>query len=125
MTNVNHTDERTTKRIRRAARGIGAFVAAYCLLMVIGYGFVEREPLTGEGAIMAMLITVSVLGIFIGWRREKVGGIILVICAAAFSTFALFAAGRNHVFAMLVSGGPFLLIGVLFLLAWKRSRPGV
>jgi hypothetical protein len=25
---------------------------------------------------------------------------------------------------MLISGGPFLLIGALFLLAWRRSRSG-
>jgi hypothetical protein len=124
MTNADNSAERTTQRIRRTARGIGAFVAAYCLFMGIGYGIAEPEPLALENVIMTVLITTSVLGIFIGWRRERTGGTLLVVCAVAHSTFAFFAAGHNRGFAMLISGGPFLLIGALFLLAWRRSRPG-
>lgn len=123
MTNANHSAERTTRRIRRTARGIGAFVAAYCLFMGIGYGIAEPEPLALENVIMTVLITASVLGICIGWRRERAGGTLLAVCAVAHSTFAYFAAGHNKGFAMLISGGPFLLIGALFLLAWRRSRP--
>jgi hypothetical protein len=124
MANANHSAERTTRRIRRTARGIGAFVAAYCLVMGIGYGIAEPEPLALENVIMAVLISASVLGIFIGWRRERASGTLLVICAVAHSTFAFFAAGHSRGFAMLISGGPFLLIGALFLLAWRRSRSG-
>jgi hypothetical protein len=103
---------------------MGAVVAGFWLFMGIGHAIDGSEPFTAESAVMATLMSASVLGVLIAWRREGLGGAIVVACGVAHSTFALFAAGRNHVFAMLVSGGPFLLIGVLFLLAWRRSRPG-
>ena len=58
----------------------------------------------------------------IAWWREWIGGVVLVICAIAHSTFACFAAGHNHAFAMLISGGPYLLTGILFLWSWRKSR---
>ncbi len=122
MTNTSHTNERTTRRLRRMARAIGSTVIAFWLFMGVGHAVGESEPLTSEGAIMAGLICASTLGVLVAWRREGPGGAILIACAVAHSTFALFAAGRNHAFAMLVTGGPFALIGALFLLVWKRAR---
>ena len=121
MLNTNHTDGRTTRWIRWTARGIGAFVAGYCLLMGVVYGISEPGPETWEDWVMAGLIITSVLGVLIAWRRERIGGTILVICAVAHSTFAYIAAGHNKGFAMLISGGPFLLIGALFLTSWHKS----
>ncbi len=121
MTNTSHTDERATRRLRRTARATGSLVAAFWLFMGIAHAVSESEPLTSEGAIMAGLMCASVLGVLVAWRREGPGGAILVACGVAHSTFACFAAGRNHAFAMLVSGGPFLLIGALFLLLWRKE----
>ena len=71
---------------------------------------------------MAALISTSVLGVVVAWLREGVGGLILVMVAAAHSTFAYVAAGHNRGFAMLISGGPFLVTSSLFLVVWYRSR---
>jgi len=77
----------------------------------------------GKGMVVVAAALVGLaLGVLIAWRREGIGGAILVIYAVMFSTFAYFSAGRNKGFAMLVSGGPFLLIGILFLATWRRSR---
>ncbi len=35
---------------------------------------------------------------------------------------AFFAAGHNHAFAMLISGGPYLLVGGLFLASQRKSK---
>ena len=76
--------------------------------------------------IMAGLIITSVLGVLIAWWREGIGGTILVICAVAHSTFAYIVAGHNKGLAMLISGGPFLLIGILFLASgWRSRRPRI
>ncbi len=123
MTNTN-TDERTTRRLRRIARAIGSLVAAFWMFMGIAHAVSESEPLTSEGAIMAGLMCASILGGLVAWRRAGPGGAILIICALAHSTFACLAAGRNHAFAMLVRGGPFALIGALFLLVWQRDLSG-
>ncbi|MBE9472911.1 MAG: hypothetical protein IMY75_12490 [Chloroflexi bacterium] len=122
MVSVSNNGDRATKWMRWIARGIGSLVVAFWLFMGIAYDIVESRPWTLEDMIMAGLITTSALGVLIAWWREGIGGIILVICAAAHSTFAYIVAGHNKGLAMLISGGPFLLIGSLFLAVWWRSR---
>ncbi|MCK4472968.1 MAG: hypothetical protein KAW49_14395 [Anaerolineae bacterium] len=122
MVNVSNNGDRATKWTRWIARGIGSLVVAFWLFMGITYDIVESRPWTLEDMIMAGLVTTSALGVLIAWWREGIGGTILVICAAAHSTFAYVVAGHNKALAMLVSGGPFLLIGSLFLAVWWRSR---
>ena len=122
MANVGNTGDRAAKWMRWIARGIGSLVAAFWLFMGIAYDIVESRPWTLEDTIMAGLVITSVLGVLIAWWREGIGGTILVVCAVAHSTFAYIVAGHNKGFAMLVSGGPFLLIGILFLASRWRSR---
>jgi hypothetical protein len=107
--------------IRWIARGVGLLLAVFWLLTGIGSATVERGPLTVESAMLAVFMITLVLGVFISWRRERIGGTLLVICGAAFSAFAYFSAGRNKGFAMLVSGGPVMLSGMLFLASWWRG----
>ena len=89
-------------------------------------GVSEPEPWTLESTIMAGLIVASALGVLIAWWREGIGGVVVVVCAVAYSTFAYVVAGHNKALAVSVSGGPFLLAGLLFLASWWRSsRSGV
>jgi hypothetical protein len=118
----NSTGNRATTWIRRIARGIGTFVAAYWLFIGIIGAVSGREPWTLESAMIASFIIVLVAAVITAWWREGVGGTILVVCGAAFSTFAYFTAGHNQAIAVLVSGAPFLVAGVLFLVSWRRSR---
>ncbi len=122
MVSVSNNGDRATKWMRWIARGVGSLAVAFWLFMGIAYDIVESRPWTLEDMIMAGLITTSALGVLIAWWREGIGGTILVICAAAHSTFAYIVAGHNKGLAMLISGGPFLLIGTLFLAVWWRSR---
>jgi high-affinity Fe2+/Pb2+ permease len=64
------------------------------------------------------LMIASASGVLIAWRREAMGGATLVVCGLALSVFAYFSAGHNKAFAILVSGVPFFVTGVLFLLSW-------
>jgi len=125
VTNAS-TDDRATKRIRRTARAIGSFAAAYWLLAVIG-GFIAEllsnsARLTLEGVIIGILVIAAALGVLVAWRREGVGGALVLLCGAAHSVFAYVVAGHHKAFAVLVSGAPFLLSGALFLVSWRRSR---
>ena len=122
MANSDNLSDRATSWMRWIARGIGSFIAASWWFVGIAGALYEPEPWTLESAIMAGFMITSGLGVLIAWRREGIGGAILVIYALMFSTFAYFSAGRNKGFAMLVSGGPFLLVGILFLATWRRSR---
>ena len=121
MAEENNSYEMVTKRIRRIARVLGSLAAAYWLFMAIGYGITSPDPLTGEGAMMAALITTSVIGVIVAWWREGTGGTILVVDAIAYGIFAFFAAGRNKGFAVSITAGPWLLIGSLFIASWRRS----
>jgi len=121
MAEVSNTDDKATKRIRWIARGLGSLAAAYSLFMGIGYGISEPGPLTGESAMMTVLIATSVVGVIVAWRREGIGGTILVVNAIAYGIFAFFAAGHNKGFAVSITTGPWLLIGSLFIASWRRS----
>ncbi len=118
----NSTGARATTWIRRIARGIDSFVAGYWLFIGIVGAVSGREPWTLESAMIASFIIVLVAAVITAWWREGIGGTILVVCGAAFSTFAYFSAGHNQAIAVLVSGAPFLVAGVLFLVSWWRSR---
>jgi len=76
---------------------------------------------------MAILIVVSTLSVIVAWWRERAGGIMLAVCAVAQGVFAYLASGHNRGFAVLIAGGPYLLISILFLLSWRgreRGQPG-
>jgi len=122
MTSAGRGGDRPAKWIRWIARGAGSLVAAFWLLMGIGYGTLDPPSWTLEDVVMTVLIISSALGILIAWWREGIGGVVVLVCAVAHSTFALIAAGHNKGLALLVSGGPFFIIGALFLVAWWRSR---
>jgi len=57
----------------------------------------------------------------IGWRRPLVGGSVFLILAVAatlhFNTY-------RHLFTILFITGPFVLVGLLFLLSWLLSGKG-
>lgn len=126
MANVDDTGDRPTKWMRWIARGIGSLVGVLCLLIGITeviWGHTPPSPEASlQGAMLAGLVIIAVLGVLIAWWREGIGGTVMVIGAVALSTFAYVTAGRNKVFAMLISGGPFLVAGMLFLACWHRSE---
>ncbi len=107
--------------LRWIARGMGSLIAGLWLVAAVASALRAREPWTRESTIIALLVLGGASGVLTGWRRERIGGMILVIVGLAFSTFAYLSAGRNKGYAVLVSGGPFLIIGLLFLAAWWRS----
>jgi hypothetical protein len=122
MANASDSSDRATNWIRWIARGTGSLVAAYWLLIGIASALSEGSPWTLQSAMMAGFVIATVLAVLIAWWREAVGGTIAVICGVALSTFAYVTAGHSKVLAMLVSGGPLLVAGVLFLVSWWRSR---
>ena len=126
MASVKGAGDRA-KWLHWLARVAGTLVAGSWLFVGIVSGIDEPTPLGLESAIMACLIVASSLGVAIAWWREGLGGAVVLGCAVAYSTFAYFAAGHHTELAMLISGGPFFLIGALFLASWRcsgKARPG-
>ena len=79
----------------------------------------------GDYGITAFII-IFVVGVIVAWFREKIGGIILVVSAVAVSIFSIIT-GLNDpnsdlMDTIILMGLPFLIIGILFLVSWWKSR---
>ncbi|HEY42976.1 MAG TPA: hypothetical protein G4O11_03230 [Anaerolineae bacterium] len=122
MTNNEFKIDRSVMILRWIARGLGTLIASFWLLIAILSLIYEQEQGGIESTIMALLIVSSILGVVIAWLRELEGGLIILVVAIAHSTFALIEAGHNKGFAVLISGGPFFVIGSLFIATWWRSK---
>lgn len=109
---------------RRAARLLGGGAAAWWAVTLAASLVVEGvETITVEGSLLAGLVVVAVLGVVSAFRWQLAGGIITTAAGVAFSGFALATAGRNHWFAVAVSGAPFAIAGLLFIADAMRHRP--
>jgi hypothetical protein len=122
MTNYQQNNDRSVKILRWLARGIGSLIASFWLFIVIMSIVNGDTTLDIESAIMTILIFSSIVGVIVAWFRELEGGIVLIIVAIAHSTFAFIVSGHNRGLAMLISGGPFFIIGSLFIATWWRSK---
>ena len=120
----NHPDryERTTKAIRWTARIFGTLIVLFWLFVAFVSGITDPSEPEIESIIMAILILGTTSGVLVAWKVERIGGLITLFFGIAHSIFALIVSGHNHGFAMLISGGPFILTGSLFLIANHRSR---
>ena len=117
---MRHPDPRTT---RRGARSVGVAASALWLVPLLGSVIAGEGVESGELAEtigVVLLAALNVAGVAIAFGRERPGGWFLIATGSAFSLFALASAGRNHALAMLVSGGPFVVSGLLFLAAARQ-----
>jgi hypothetical protein len=101
---------------------LGTLAGAWWLLTGVAHLIAGREPFTWEGALLGALIVANVTGVLLAWWRARLGGTVLVLAGAALCVFAYVSAGHNKGFAVLVSGAPFLLAGVLILSSRRGTR---
>jgi hypothetical protein len=116
------SDSRGALRLRRIARGSGALLAGFWVFIGILQAFVGSDPWTVESAILVALILAAALAVAAAWWRSGVGGLLLILVGAAHCAFAWVAAGHNKLFAVAITGIPFLLVGALFLTSWWLFR---
>ena len=118
-------DDRAVKWTHRLGLGMGSLAGVFWLISVVGSLIDEllgeHTPFTLEGAALGGLVLLAVVGVLIAWRWEGIGGTMEVIGGIGLSTFAYLTAGSNKVFAMSVSGLPFLVSGVLLLISRRMS----
>lgn len=102
------------------ARILGTLIVLLWLIVAFASGTSEPSERGAEDIIMAILVVGTTVGVVLAWKFEKIGGFITLLFGIAHSIFALFASGHNHGFAMLISGGPFIITGILFLISNNR-----
>ena len=116
----SRTYNRITNWIRWLARGIGSLLALSFLYLGITTG--PSPPSLEELAVVFTLL----VGVLIAWRREGLGGLILVL--AAFVLFLIMSVVVTNKYPdqwpslMLLFVVPYLVPGILFLICWWRSR---
>jgi hypothetical protein len=136
MAKENGSRDRVTKWMRWIARIWGLPLMAYALLMLVGYAWswvttgvadpymVEDYPPTE--ALPPIFMFLSVLGLGIAWRWERLGGTIVIVFQLAVLSLLLIQSPLTHEFPR--SAIPYLLSmivtipGVLFLVCWWRSK---
>ena len=138
MKKVNDTGDRTAKWMRWIARIWSAPIIVYSLMMLAGYAWNwviigKADPYSVEGypfveAIPPILMFVSVLGLGIAWRWERLGGAITLIFQ--FAAFLLLLIQRPITHDSYRYAIPYLMSivisipGILFMVCWWRSRRG-
>jgi heme/copper-type cytochrome/quinol oxidase subunit 2 len=120
VNNLGNTGDKLTSQLRDAARTIGSMIAVVWLLAGIGYAILDPWTFTSE-LVIAFLFFLA-LSVGIAWWKEGIGGIMLVVLSVAFSIFACVAATHNRALAAFLSGVPFLIDGILFLVTWQRTK---
>ena len=128
--------DRVTKRMRWIARIWGIPLMVYGLLGLIGYAYSwmtldAADPYAVEGfstqeALPPTLMFLSILGLGIAWRWERLGGAIAIV----FQLVALSLLATHSPITRDFSGSAALYLvsitiatpGALFLVCWWRSR---
>ncbi|MCD6426736.1 MAG: hypothetical protein J7L03_01350 [Caldisericaceae bacterium] len=115
---------RLDRIILNSARIIGlaaGFLWTFVLLFgTLSSGGVYNQQLT----FLFLLIVANFASVIVALWEEKIGGILLILFSAILCVFALMIAGHNKIIAVSVSGLPFLLSGVLFVVysGHKKSK---
>lgn len=97
--------DRRGKWLRWLARAVGAFVAGFWPFIGVLSAIGGDEPWTYESTIMALLTIAAVVAVMVAWRREGLGGTLLLLVGVAH----LVSAGL----AMASELGPTPAVGVL------------
>ena len=130
------TRDRTTKWMRRIARIWSLPIMIYALLMLVGYAWNwltigVADPYAVEDyppieALPPIFMFLSVLGLGIAWRWERLGGAIVIVFQLAALLLLFIHRPLTHEFPRFAV--PYLLSmivtipGVLFLVCWWRSK---
>ena len=136
MTKGDNSRSWVTKWMRWIARIWSFPIIVYSLLMFVGYAWswvttgvadpyaVEDYPFIE--ALPPILMFLSVLGLGIAWRWERLGGTITIVFQLAALSVLAIHRPITHDFPR--SAVPYLLSmiiaspGILFLVCWRRSR---
>jgi hypothetical protein len=111
--------------IELVARTIGVLAATLWLAPLVG-ALIGEDPNSdgnvAESLGVGVLAAANIVAVAIAWRHPALGGRLLLVTGALFAVFALITAGRNEWLAVAVSGGPFLLSGLLFIASSRNDR---
>jgi hypothetical protein len=120
LENIGNTGDKLILQLRDVARTLGSMISVLWLLAGILYAI--TDPWTLESELVIVFLFFLGLSVGIAWWKEGIGGIMLVVLSVAFSIFACVEATHNRGLAAFLSGVPFLIVGILFLVTWQQAK---
>ena len=120
-------NQRLARRMTWTARIVGLVAAIFLAIIVIGSAAGEiingeTVPFDVAGITLGIIAIAALAGCIISWWWERLAGTLLVLVAIGLAVHIGILAGRNHVWAWMVMGLPYLIAGVLLLGSWRLSR---
>jgi hypothetical protein len=132
MTNNNQQYVQGRNWFRIFARIIAGIVIVgmFSFLLAIIMELTSSLVISDTEIIFIFCYAAVLVGVIIAWRREKIGGILLILYAITFFLYGYFTGRYGFSLSLLpelldefLIGGPILLAGILFLLSdWKSKR---
>ena len=117
---------KSSRVIRWVARILGTILAVYLVLTTIANLIMDFKAWDFIPYVYFAFFIVFAIGVIIAWFKEKIGGIILIAGVVAGSIFSIIVGLNNTDFDLLdfiiLAGLPFLIVGILFLIYWWKSR---
>jgi hypothetical protein len=98
-------------------------------LVILVLEFTNEDQPQFAAVPLLTLLVLTLVSSFAAWRWEKAGGVAIIIGAvgtsiAAFSSSVYFGLGSLSFLTMLIYGVPFLIVGILFLIASQHAMTG-
>ncbi len=128
MENEEITRDYERKAMRNVARVISSAVGGFILLFAVGQwiGELSAERLTQGWRLsttgMAVYCLLIAVGSGIGWWRENIGGMILIVAGLGMLLAVFIFLPPHDYWVPLIFCLPFLLSGILYLIYWKQSK---
>jgi hypothetical protein len=111
------------ENIRWVARLFGLLSAGLFLLILV-LAFTNEDGIQAQAVPKVVLLAISILGVALAWRWERVGGVVLVASALAlglsmYTTYPVLGPAGLIMVVLVYTPLP-LFAGVLFLLSGRR-----
>jgi len=104
------------------ARVVGLAAILWFLVFFIGQGYSYlKDVLRIEANSVSFMIFSTVIGYVVAWFSDLVGGIILTVGGGMLAIYLMFLGGSYGLQGGLIYGLPFLVPGILFLIAAQRA----
>ncbi|MEA3327989.1 MAG: hypothetical protein U9R53_11915 [Chloroflexota bacterium] len=113
--------------MKKVARITGVVIvtivaASWLFIIIVSIFEGEKPTFDWESMGVTVLSLLTVVSAVLSWVKMPAGSWMTLVVGVLFSIFAAASAGHNHLFAVLVAGGPLILAAILMILGLKKSE---
>lgn len=104
------------------ARAVGLVAVVWFLVYFVGQGYsFLKDELRMEANSVSFMIFSTAIGYVVAWFSDLVGGIILTVGGGMLAIYLMFLGGAYGLQGGMIYGLPFLVPGILFLIAAQQK----